>query len=77
MWEHPSNKMNVGILKDYGYEFIGPEIGEMACGEFGEGKLTEPSVILKYLNNYFFNISKGLRFEEGRFGCGKENTTQR
>ena len=57
MWEHPSNKMNVGILKDYGYEFIGPEIGEMACGEYGEGKMTEPSDLLKHIKEYFINIS--------------------
>ena len=35
----------------------------MACGEFGEGKLTEPSVILEYLNNYFFNISKNKKLK--------------
>ena len=34
-------------LKSYGYKTIGPEIGDMACGEFGEGKMTEPKNILK------------------------------
>ena len=63
MWENPSNKENLNKIIGFGYEVIGPEIGEMACGEFGEGKLTEPSVILKYLNNYFFNISKNKKLK--------------
>ena len=63
MWENPSNKENLNKIIGFGYEVIGPEIGEMACGEFGEGKLTEPSVILNYLNNYFFNISKNKKLK--------------
>ena len=38
MWEHPSTKENLKKLRSYGYKIIGPEIGDMACGEFGEGK---------------------------------------
>ena len=38
MWEHPLTKENVNKLKKYGFKFVGPEIGDMACGEFGEGK---------------------------------------
>ena len=34
MWEHKSNKANVSKLRDFGYTLIGPEIGDMACGEF-------------------------------------------
>ena len=45
MWEHPSTKENTSKLKSFGYKIIGPEIGDMACGEYGEGKMTEPSVI--------------------------------
>ena len=63
MWENPSNKENLNKIIGFGYEVIGPEIGEMACGEFGEGKLTEPSAILNYLNNYFLNISKNKKLK--------------
>ena len=35
MWEHQSNKNNIKKLNEFGYEIIGPEIGEMACGEYG------------------------------------------
>ena len=53
MWEHPSTKENLNKLKNYGYKIIGPEIGDMACGEFGEGKMTEPNEIIKQIENYF------------------------
>ena len=36
MWEHQSTKQNLEKLIRYGYKLIGPEIGEMACGEYGE-----------------------------------------
>ena len=58
MWEHPSTKSNLEKLKQFGYKVIGPEIGDMACGEFGEGKMTEPNVILQYMLNYFDKLSK-------------------
>ena len=55
MWEHPSTKENLKKLKSYGYKIIGPEIGDMACGEFGEGKMTEEQEILKEIQNYVNN----------------------
>ena len=58
MWEHPSTKENLKNLKNYGYKIIGPETGDMACGEFGEGKMTEPNEIIKNIENYFFNLNK-------------------
>ena len=61
MWEHQSNKENINKLRDYGYYFIGPEIGEMACGEYGEGKMTEPEKISEYLINYFRNLENNKK----------------
>ena len=58
MWEHPSNQKNLNNLKEYGYKVIGPEIGDMACGEYGSGKMTEPSEIFKYVENYFKQLKK-------------------
>ena len=52
MWEHDSNKKNISKLIEFGYRIIGPEIGEMACGEYGHGKMSEPSETIKYLNEY-------------------------
>ena len=53
MWIHKATQKNVKILQDYGYLFIGPEKGEMACGEYGEGKMSSPRQIYSYLDNYF------------------------
>ena len=56
MWEHQSTKQNITKLKNYGYKLIGPEIGDMACGEFGEGKMSEPTKIVNELENYFNHL---------------------
>ena len=53
MWLHKATQFNLKILQDFGYLFLGPEKGEMACGEFGEGKMSSPRQIFAYLKNYF------------------------
>ena len=58
MWEHKSTKINLKKLKDFGYKFIGPEIGDMACGEYGEGKMSEPKEIIDKLKIYFKNLKQ-------------------
>jgi len=63
MWEHTSTKENLRKLKNFGYKIIGPEIGEMACGEFGEGKMTEPSEIVKKIEKYFDRLNKNKKFK--------------
>ena len=63
MWEHPSTKENLNILKNYSYKIIGPEIGEMACGEYGEGKMTEPVDVVNRINDYFFTINKNNKLK--------------
>ena len=55
MWLHKATQNNIKNLLDYGYKFIGPVNGEMACGEYGEGKMSSPRQILSYLKNYFKN----------------------
>ncbi len=63
MWEHPSTKENLKKLKNFGYKIIGPEVGEMACGEFGEGKMTEPNEIVGQIENYFANLKQIKKFK--------------
>ncbi len=53
MWEHKSTRDNLKKLKSYGYKLIGPVIGDMACGEYGEGKMSEPSEIFDKIYNFF------------------------
>jgi phosphopantothenoylcysteine decarboxylase/phosphopantothenate--cysteine ligase len=50
MWLHKATQRNLKILQDYGYHFIGPEKGEMACGEFGYGKMALVKEISKEIN---------------------------
>ena len=63
MWEHPSIKENLNKLKKFGYKIIGPEIGDMACGEYGEGKMTEPEQIVKQIEIYFKNLNQKKKFK--------------
>ena len=55
MWLHKATQNNLKTLLDYGYKFIGPINGEMACGEYGEGKMSSPRQIFSYLHEYFKN----------------------
>ena len=61
MWEHKTNKENIKRLNEFGYRFIGPEIGDMACGEYGKGKMSEPEKIFDSLDKYFKNIEDNKR----------------
>jgi phosphopantothenoylcysteine synthetase/decarboxylase len=45
MWEHPATQRNLATLKGDGVRFVGPDEGEMACGEFGPGRMAEPVAI--------------------------------
>ena len=46
MWQHPSTQRNLVRLKADGIHVIGPNEGDMACGEFGPGRMAEPAEIL-------------------------------
>ena len=63
MWEHPSTKENINKLKNYGYKIIGPDIGDMACGEYGKGKMCEPNEIIKQIELYFKNKENNKKFK--------------
>ncbi len=53
MWMHMATQENISKLLSYGYFCVGPELGEMACGEYGKGKMSEPKKIVEFLNNFF------------------------
>ena len=55
MWMHKATQKNLNALIEYGYKFIGPIDGEMACGEYGKGKMSSPRQILSFLDKYFKN----------------------
>jgi phosphopantothenoylcysteine decarboxylase/phosphopantothenate--cysteine ligase len=63
MWNHKSTQSHLKTLKSYGYEFIGPIIGDMACGEYGEGKMSEPIDIYKRICNFLSNKTKNKKIK--------------
>ncbi len=63
MWEHQSTQENLKKLKSFGYKIIGPEIGDMACGEYGEGKMSDPSNIFNEINNFLYNKLKNKKIK--------------
>jgi len=47
MWDHPATQRNIATLKKDGATFVGPDVGDMACGETGPGRLSEPAEIVE------------------------------
>ena len=56
MWLNNATQRNVNTLKSDGINFIGPDIGSMACGEYGEGRMSEPGEIVKYTIDFLEKI---------------------
>ncbi|MBM1557705.1 bifunctional phosphopantothenoylcysteine decarboxylase/phosphopantothenate--cysteine ligase CoaBC [Sulfitobacter mediterraneus] len=46
MWDHPATQRNLDLLKSDGIAVVGPNEGDMACGEYGPGRMAEPLEIL-------------------------------
>ncbi len=55
MWDHAATQANVQTLKDRGTLFVGPEEGDMACQEYGMGRMSEPLDIVAAVENFFAN----------------------
>ena len=55
MWEHPATQNNCKTLIKNGVYFSGPDEGDMACGEFGFGRMSEPEIIVKAASDILFN----------------------
>jgi phosphopantothenoylcysteine decarboxylase / phosphopantothenate---cysteine ligase len=50
MWQHPATQRNLGVLRSDGVLMVGPDEGEMACGEFGPGRMAEPAAIVQAIS---------------------------
>lgn len=71
MWEAAATQRNVKTLADDGALFVGPNAGEMACGEFGEGRMAEPDAIADavqgaLMGDMNLNGLKGIKSLAGR-----------
>ena len=53
MWENAATQRNVETLRGDGCQFVGPDEGDMACGEFGYGRMAEPEAILAAIETQF------------------------
>lgn len=53
MWQHPATRRNLGALQADGIATVGPNSGDMACGEFGPGRMSEPAEIFAAVEAHF------------------------
>lgn len=53
MWNHAATQANLDILRQRGVRFVGPNEGDMACGEYGPGRMAEPMEIVAAIETYF------------------------
>jgi phosphopantothenoylcysteine decarboxylase/phosphopantothenate--cysteine ligase len=53
MWQHPATQANMALLRARGVACVGPDDGEMACHEYGPGRLAEPEAILAAIEAHF------------------------
>ena len=61
MWRHPATQANVKLLRERSVIFFGPEEGVQACGDQGIGRIQEPEVIIKSLQQSFDSSSSLLK----------------
>jgi len=59
MWQHPATRRNVATLRADGVQFVGPGEGQMACGEYGPGRMAEPEAIVEAITRLLEDKQKG------------------
>ena len=57
MWLHPATQRNFETLLADGVDFVGPNEGDMACGEYGPGRMSEPAEILAAIESHFAELA--------------------
>ena len=61
MWLHSATQRNIAILKSDGIHFVGPNEGDMACGEFGPGRMAEPVEIVAAIEELLSPVAQSLK----------------
>jgi phosphopantothenoylcysteine decarboxylase / phosphopantothenate---cysteine ligase len=59
MWQHPATRRNLATLEQDGITVVGPNDGDMACGEYGPGRMAEPAEILSAIERHFAASAAG------------------
>ncbi|MQR89057.1 bifunctional phosphopantothenoylcysteine decarboxylase/phosphopantothenate--cysteine ligase CoaBC [Bacillus megaterium] len=65
MYDHPAVKKNMSTLSSFGYSFVEPGEGYLACGYVGKGRLEEPETIVSLIGSYFSQVSDTQKILEG------------
>ncbi|MEB2291344.1 bifunctional phosphopantothenoylcysteine decarboxylase/phosphopantothenate--cysteine ligase CoaBC [Priestia megaterium] len=65
MYDHPAVKKNMSTLSSFGYSFVEPGEGYLACGYVGKGRLEEPETIVSLIGSYFSQVSDTQKTLEG------------
>lgn len=60
MWEHVATRRNLETLISDGVTIVGPDKGDMACGEYGSGRMAEPIEIADSIEHYFITTQRGM-----------------
>ena len=60
MWEHAATQANISTLEARGVIRIGPDEGDMACGEYGMGRMAEPEAIVEAIEDFFGGANRPL-----------------
>lgn len=66
MYDHPAVKRNLDILFQFGYQFVEPSEGYLACGYVGKGRLEEPEKVVELISDYFSNGDKETMLLRGK-----------
>ncbi len=74
MWEHAATKRNVARLREDGVLFVGPDEGDMACGEYGPGRMSEPAAILDAIDAALSSVSDSSRNASSWPGLSRSHT---
>src|SRR6187402_2731085 len=69
MWHHPSTKLNIQKLVDFGNKIIPVDKGELASGLFGDGRMPEPETIVKFIESSL-SVSKSLSGKKAFVSAG-------
>lgn len=65
MYDHPAVKKNMSTLSSFGYSFVEPGEGYLACGYVGKGRLEEPETIVSLIDSYFSKVSDTQKIFDG------------
>jgi phosphopantothenoylcysteine decarboxylase / phosphopantothenate---cysteine ligase len=66
MYDHPAVKRNIETLFGFGYQFVEPSEGYLACGYIGKGRLEEPEKVVELVDLFFQERDSDKKLLEGR-----------